>query len=314
MATLIKGRLSQNPIASNSPDGEFVRASSSFRGQIPKASAETDRYHLFVSYACPWAHRTLIARNLKKLQDIITVSVTDPYMGEKGWTFSDKKSPRYLAVVYVATDKNYTGKVTVPVLWDKKNSLIVNNESAEIIRILNGSFNHMTNSDIDLYPPHLQSQIDDINEVIYENVNNGVYKTGFASKQSVYEEHFKKLFGTLEDIEKILSSHPFLVGEKFTEADIRLFTTLIRFDCVYYQHFKCNWKRIQEYHNLYNYMKAIYQIPEIQETCHFDHIKEHYFTSHRWINPTGIIPLGPHEELLAPHDRGAVKFHPYRNS
>lgn len=309
MASLLNGRLTNTPIAPQSESGEFVRASSNFHGQIPGTSAEPNRYHLYVSYACPWAHRTLIVRNLKKLQDIISVSVTDPYMGEKGWTLSDSKGVKYLAVLYIATEKDYTGKITVPVLWDKKNKRIVNNESSEIIRIFNSSFNHLTNSDIDLYPISLRPEIDQINQTIYENINNGVYKTGFASHQKAYEENFKKLFMTLEEVDTRLKRHPFLVGDKITEADIRLFTTLIRFDCVYYTHFKCNWRRITEYHNLYNYMKAIYQIPEVKETVHFDHIKEHYFKSHTWLNPQGIIPLGPEEDLESPHDRGKVDFY-----
>ncbi len=313
MGMLINGQLTRSPVAPQSKAGEFVRATSSFREKIPQTSAEADRYHLFASYACPWAHRTLIVRALKKLETIIPVSITDPFMGDKGWTLKNNKDIKYLATLYIASDRNYTGKITVPVLWDSKQKKIINNESSEIIRMLNTSFNHLTDSVIDLYPPRLRSEIDQINEHIYENINNGVYKTGFASNQKAYEESFERLFITLEEIEERLKRHPFLVGDRITEADIRLFTTLIRFDCVYYLHFKCNWRRISDYHNLYHYMKSIYQLPEVKATCHFDHIKEHYFKSHPWINPQGIIPLGPEEYLDSPHDRGKVRFHESRS-
>lgn len=309
MASLVDGKIVSAPIAKINSGGEFERADSSFRETIHPHEAQKDRYHLFVSYACPWAHRTLITRNIKKLNDIISISVSDPFMGEQGWTFSAPTDPQTLASVYVTANPHYTGKITVPVLWDKQVKTIVNNESSEIIRILNSAFDHMTDSDIDLYPEHLRSKIDIINRKIYSNVNNGVYKTGFAGTQKAYELAFDHLFKTLDEIERILSVDKFLAGDYFTEADLRLFTTLIRFDVVYYVHFKCNKKRIMDYPNIFSYLKSIYQLPEVKETCHFGHIKEHYYLSHQWLNPSRIIPKGP--ELLnlnEKHDRGDVKF------
>lgn len=310
MATLIEGKISDGPIAKTSRSGEFERPDSAFRGNITTSEITENRYQLFVSYACPWAHRTLIMRKLKSLDKFIDVSVADPYMGEKGWTFSESRDPKYLAVLYVASNKKYTGKVTVPVLWDKERKTIINNESSEILRIFNSNFNHLTGNNIDFYPEHLREEIDRINEKVYHKINNGVYKCGFASTQKAYDKAFKELFSTLDEMEIILAMQPFLVGSKITEADIRLFTTLIRFDAVYYNHFKCNLRQIKDYKHLYHYMKAIYQLGNVKETCHFDHIKEHYFKSHKWINPSGIIPKGPDlSDLETPHDRGVVEFH-----
>ena len=308
MASLINGKLSHEPIAKVSQDGDFKRPDSSFRGSPQASEIESHRYHLFVSYACPWAHRTLIVRNLKKLEHVVGVSVTDPYMGEKGWTFNNDQGPDYLSELYVASDNNYTGKISVPVFWDKKKRTIVNNESSEIIRILNSDFNSITDSQIDLYPEHIKEVIDEINEKVYHHVNNGVYKTGFAASQKAYERAFDQLFSTLDELDTMLGSQKFLTGNYLTEADIRLFTTLVRFDPVYYLHFKCNKKRILDYKNLFDYLKCIYQMPEVKETCHFDHIKEHYYRSHPWINPTGIIPKGPELHLSEPHKRGEVHF------
>lgn len=308
MANLVDGKISDEPIAKVSRSGEFQRPDAGFRGQISPDEAVAGRYHLYVSYACPWAHRTLIARNIKKLDKIINVSVSDAFMGEKGWTFSGPKDPKYLAVLYVAGDKHYTGKVTVPVLWDKKSKKILNNESSEIIRIFNSTFDELTGSTIDLYPEALRDKIDAINDKIYHNVNNGVYKCGFASSQRAYEKAFDHLFSTLDELEMILHENKFLTGDYFTEADIRLFTTLLRFDTVYVGHFKCNKKRIFDYKNLFQYLKSIYQHPEVNPTCRMDHIKEHYYTSHAWINPTRIIPKGPDIDLTSPHDRGEIKF------
>ncbi len=308
MANLIDGKISDEPIAKVSRSGEFERPDAGFRGRISPKEAEAGRYHLYISYACPWAHRTLIARNIKKLEKIIDVSVSDAYMGEKGWTFSDPEDPKYLAILYVAGDKHYTGKVSVPVLWDKKKKSILNNESSEIIRIFNSGFDEMTGSTIDLYPDSLKEKIDLINDKIYHNVNNGVYKAGFASSQRAYEKAFDSLFATLEELEIILRDNKFLVGDYFTEADIRLFTTLLRFDPVYVGHFKCNKKRIRDYKYISQYLKCIYQMPEVNSTCRMDHIKEHYYTSHPWINPTKIIPKGPELDLDSPHDRGEIRF------
>lgn len=308
MANMINGQISNESIAKLGDKGQFQRPDSAFRGQIIHRNAVPHRYHLYVSYACPWAHRTLIVRNIKNLKDIISVSVADAFMGEKGWTFSSDIDPKYLAVVYVATKKDYTGKISVPVLWDKETKSILNNESSEIIRILNTSFDHLTQSDIDLYPEQLKDEIDRVNAMIYEHVNNGVYKTGFAGNQKAYEEAYDELFDALDVVERILSERPYLTGDFFTEADIRLFTTLLRFDAVYYGHFKCNKKRISDYHNLQNYLKAIYQIPEVKSTCHFDHIKEHYYKSHTWINPTQIVPKGPELDLESSHDRQEIRY------
>ncbi len=308
MASLVDGKISNEPIARISPAGEFDRQESLFRNQIPDKDIEKDRYHLYVSYACPWAHRTIITRNLKKLKSVIGMSVTNPFMGNKGWTFDESKDPKYLAELYVEAKKNYTGKITVPVLWDKKKNTIVNNESSEIIRIFNSSFDELTNSDLDLYPETLQAKIDEINHKIYNDVNNGVYQAGFANNQKAYERAYDRLFATLDEMDLHLSQSQFLTGEVLTEADIRFFTTLIRFDPVYYGHFKCNKKRISDYKSLYPYVRSIYQIPEVRSTCHFDHIKEHYYRSHIWINPTQIVPKGPDLDLDAPHDRGQVKF------
>lgn len=309
MANMINGKIAPEPIAKLTKEGEFDRPSSVFRDRIPPHEAELDRYHLYVSYACPWAHRTLIVRNLKHLQNVIGVSITDAFMGDNGWSFSNgPDTPKLLADLYVAADSSYTGKISVPVLWDKKDKTIVNNESSEIIRILNSAFEEFTDSTIDLYPEHLRVAIDDINAKIYKNVNNGVYMTGFAGSQRAYEIAFDRLFDTLDELDEYLGKEKFLTGNYLTEADIRLFTTLIRFDPVYYVHFKCNKKRICDYKNLYPYMKMIYQLPEVKSTCRFDHIKEHYYKSHAWINPSRIVPKGPQMDLESPHERGDVKF------
>lgn len=309
MANMINGQITKDPIAKLGSKGDFQRPDSSFRGNIAHKDAIPHRFHLYVSYACPWAHRTLIVRNIKKLKDLISISVADPFMGENGWTFSSDIDPKYLAVIYVTAKKDYTGKITVPVLWDNQEKTIVNNESSEIIRILNTSFDHLTQSDIDLYPKAYQDEIDRINAMVYDHINNGVYKTGFAGNQKAYEKAFDMLFDALEVVERILEEKPYLAGDVFTEADIRLFTTLLRFDPVYYGHFKCNKRRIADYHHLYNYLKAIYQMPEVKSTCHFDHIKEHYYKSHTWINPTQIVPKGPELDLDSSHDRGEIRFY-----
>lgn len=306
---MVNGQITDEPIAKLSDSGDFERPDSSFRNSIDLRNAVPHRYHLYVSYACPWAHRTLIVRNIKRLKDIISVSVADPYMGENGWAFNSDIDPKYLAVIYSTAKKDYTGKVTVPVLWDKEMKTIVNNESSEIIRILNTAFDHITHSSIDLYPEKLRGEIDKINNMVYDKINNGVYKTGFAGNQKSYEKAFDELFDALDVVNRILSEKPFLAGDFFTEADIRLFTTLLRFDIVYYGHFKCNKYRIADYHHLQNYLKSIYQLPEVKMTCHFDHIKEHYYSSHKWINPTQIVPKGPVTDLDSAHDRPVIRFY-----
>ena len=237
MAELISGKWSEKPNVSVSSEGEFIRVESHFRNTISPHEASPDRYHLYVSYACPWAHRTLIVLNLKKLENVISFSVTNAIMGARGWTLGSGHELEYLANVYRGADQHYTGKITVPVLWDNRKETIVNNESSDIIRILNSSFNSFTDSEIDLYPEFLRKEIDEMNSKVYDKINNGVYKAGFASSQIAYDHAFKDLFDALNEIENLLGNQPFLVGKKITEADIRLFTTLIRFDIVYYVHF-----------------------------------------------------------------------------
>jgi putative glutathione S-transferase len=300
--------------------GRFVRPSTRFRNWVtadgkPGPSgdggfpAERGRYHLYVSLACPWAHRTLIFRKLKKLDDVISVSVVEPLMGREGWVFGaggattdSVNGTSKLSEVYVLADPHYTGRVSVPVLWDKTRRTIVNNESAEIIRMLNSAFDAFTDAGVDYYPPQLRGAIDQINARVYDNVNNGVYRAGFATTQEAYEEAFLALFAALDDLEQTLSRQRYLVGP-LTEADWRLFTTLVRFDPVYVGHFKCNLRRIADYPNLSNYLRELYQMPGIADTVSIDHIKRHYYASHRQINPTGIVPLGPELDYSAPHDR-----------
>jgi putative glutathione S-transferase len=302
--------------------GRFVRAPTSFRSWVTpdgrpgpsgqgRFAAEPGRYHLYVSLACPWAHRTVIFRKLKGLEDLISLSVVEPLMGDEGWVFGSGEGAipdlvnrkRRLADVYLLADPHYTGRVTVPVLWDRRRSTIVNNESAEIIRMFNSAFDAFTEVRTDYYPEDLRDESDRINHFVYENINNGVYRAGFARSQEAYEEAFLVLFTALDRIEERLSGQRYLVGRKLTEADWRLFTTLVRFDAVYYGHFKCNLRRIVDYANLSNYLRDLYQIPGVVETVRIDHIKRHYYGSHRHINPTGIVPLGPALDFSAPHDR-----------
>ncbi|MGA8650525.1 MAG: glutathione S-transferase family protein [Xanthobacteraceae bacterium] len=275
-------------------------------------AAERDRYHLYVSLACPWAHRTLIFRKLKKLEDVISVSVTVAHLGKEGWEFGAEPGATLdtvngkstLADIYVLADAHYNGRASVPVLWDKKQRTIVNNESSEIIRMLNSAFDAFTDVHTDYYPPALRPEIDRINDLIYSTVNNGVYRAGFATTQAAYEEAARALFATLDQLEERLSRQRYLAGRQITEADWRLFTTLIRFDAVYYSHFKCNLRRIIDYPNLWNYLRELYQVPGVAETVSLDHIKRHYYGSHRNVNPTGIVPIGPLLDFTLPHDRG----------
>ncbi|WP_455199026.1 glutathione S-transferase family protein, partial [Kaarinaea lacus] len=266
---------------------------------------------LFVSYACPWAHRTLIFRALKGLQDVISVSVVHPIMPSESWVFGDYpgatvdhiNNAHYLYENYLKADPGFDGLVTVPVLWDRKNGTIVNNESSEIIRMLNSAFEDYSTSAVDFYPESLHEEIDAINDVVYNNVNNGVYRAGFATTQTAYEKAFDDLFNTMDKLEKLLSSQRYLVGKHITEADWRLFTTLVRFDSVYYNHFKTNRKRLMDYPNLWAYTRELYQVPGVAETVNMDHIKQHYFASHRSINPAGIVPKGPEIDFMLPHGR-----------
>ncbi len=316
MGLLVEGKWQDKWYDTKSTGGRFVRRESQFRDWITADgssgfTADPDRYHLYISLACPWAHRTLIFRKLKKLEDIISLSIVDPLMQENGWEFTDYpgsirdtvNGSHYLHEIYTAAKADYTGRVTVPVLWDKEKNTIVNNESSEIIRMFNSEFNEYGDSEPDFYPLELRDEINRINSTVYDNINNGVYKCGFATSQQAYEEAFNNLFHTLDQIENSLAEQRYLVGDKMTEADWRLFTTLLRFDSVYYTHFKCNLRRIEEYPNLSNYLRELYQFPGLEETVNFKHIKEHYFKSHKSINPTGIVPSGPELDLSTPHNR-----------
>ncbi len=303
--------------------GRFVPAEPVFRNWItPDGSpgpsgedgfaAERGRYHLYVSLACPYAHRTVIFRKLKELESVISISILDPVMGEQGWEFGSSpgtiadtvNGKQRLGEIYLLADPRYTGRVSVPVLWDKERRTIVNNESPEIIRMLNTAFAGLTNDRSDYYPAELRAEIDRINARVYDDVNIGVYRAGFAIVQSAYEEGCRAVFAALDWIEEILSRQRYLVGARLTEADWRLFTTLVRFDAVYYNHFKCNLRRIVDYPNLANDLRDLYQTPGIAETVNMDHIKRHYFMSMTAINPTRIVPLGPTLDFSAPHDRG----------
>jgi putative glutathione S-transferase len=293
--------------------GEFVRPASTLRNGITADGssgyrAEAGRYHLYVSLACPWAHRALIFRKLKRLEDAITVSVVEPVMSAEGWAFSAALPDHvngfsYLHQVYTRAQPAYSGRVTVPVLWDKERGQIVNNESSEIIRMFNSAFTKFAGAQDDYYPAQLRTRIDDINAIVYENVNNGVYRAGFAGSQAAYEAAAGRLFATLDRLEERLSRTRYLVGSALTEADWRLFTTLVRFDAVYHGHFKCNLRRIDDYPQLSGYLRELYQLPGIAETVSLDHIKRHYYESHRHINPAGIVPIGPELNFSRPHGR-----------
>jgi putative glutathione S-transferase len=321
MGLLVEGRWHDQWYES-SKDGAFQREQAQRRNWLTADgkpgptgvggfAAEAGRYHLYVSLACPWAHRTLILRKLKGLESLIDVSVVSWLMLENGWTFDqilgstgDKLDHfNFMHQRYTADTADYTGRVTVPVLWDKQQNRIVNNESAEIIRMFNGAFDDLTGNDLDFYPAPLRGEIDALNERIYPAVNNGVYRAGFATAQKAYEEAFDDVFNELDRLEQLLGANRYLTGEYLTEADIRLFTTLIRFDAVYHGHFKCNLRRIADYPNLSNWLREIYQWPGIAETVDFEHIKNHYYGSHKTINPTGIVPKGPAQAFTAPHDR-----------
>ena len=274
--------------------------------------AESNRYHLYVSLACPWAHRTLIFRALKGLKDHISVSVVSPDMLESGWTFDTAShssgdllfDAEYMHQIYTKHSPTYSGRVTVPVLWDKHLNCIVSNESSEIIRMFNDAFNHITGNTLNFYPEEEQQEIDEMNDFVYHTINNGVYKTGFATTQSAYEQAYNALFSALDKIELRLSTQRYLVGERLTEADWRLFTTLIRFDSVYFGHFKCNQRQLEQYHHISNYIRALYQHPKIAKTVDFYHIKRHYYYSHKTINPTQVVPSGPRIDYMSVHNRG----------
>ena len=305
MGKLIDGNWVKESIVTSDEKGRYDRLKRTFLDKIEKNSRfapEISRYHLYVSYACPWAHRTLIYRALKSLKDVISVSVVHPDMLENGWIFDDTfdgatidhlNESNFLYQNYQLAQSDVTTSVTVPVLWDKKFNTIVNNESSEIIRIFNSAFNELTGNRLNLYPESLQEEINYWNEIIYEPINNGVYKSGFAKNQLAYDEAVHNLFEKLNQIEDHLEGKDFLVGGELTEADIRLIPTLLRFDLVYFTHFKCNKKRIKDYKNLSRYLRLIYEMPAIKETTNFEHIKRHYFYSHETINPYRIVPAGP---------------------
>jgi glutathionyl-hydroquinone reductase len=302
-----------------SDEGRFVRQQDAFRKWVTADGqsgfpAQPGRYHLYVSWACPWAHRIIIVRHLKRLEEVIGMTVVDPVRDERGWAFREgpghsKDSVngfQFLEEAYLATDPSYRGRVTVPVLWDKQTGRIVNNSDDDLLRILNSEFNLFTKSELDLYPVKHRAAIDRLNELIYENVNDGVYRAGFATAQSAYEHAAYSLFETLDKLDGMLSDRRYLFGDSPLETDWRLFVTLIRFDAVYHGHFKCNIRRIVDYSNLSGYLRDLYQIQGISDTVHFDHIKRHYYFTHDDINPTRIVPVGPAQNLWAPHGREMV--------
>jgi glutathionyl-hydroquinone reductase len=322
MGLLVDGQWKDEWYDTDSTGGRFKRSEAAFRNWITADGqpgpdgkggfkAEPGRYHLYVAYACPWAHRALIFRKLKGLEDMITVSVLNPIMREHGWTFrrgykvigDSIGNAEFLHQVYTRAMSDYSGRVTVPVVWDKHNDTIVSNESADIIRMFNSAFDGVGAREGDFYPEDLHDEIDAINERVYDNVNNGVYKSGFATTQDAYEEAVIPLFETLDWLEERLSQQRYLCGDRLTEADWRLFTTLVRFDAVYVGHFKCNLRRIEDYPNLSNYVCDLYQYPGVSETVELRAIKLHYYGSHDTINPHYIVPMGPALDYHRKHDR-----------
>ncbi|SNT70441.1 glutathione S-transferase family protein [Psychrobacter sp. LV10R520-6] len=322
MGLLVDGQWQNKWYDTKSSGGRFERKDSSFRNWVTTDGsagpsgiggfkAEPNRYHLYVSLACPWAHRTLIYRKLKGLEDMITMSVVNAFMGDEGWTFNPGKgvvadpifNATHLYNIYTAAQADYTGRVTVPILWDKKTNTIVSNESSEIIRMFNTAFDEVGALAGDFSPPELLAEIDALNEFIYPAINNGVYRAGFATTQDAYEEAVGEVFNALDTLERRLGNSRYLLGSTLTEADWRLFTTLVRFDAVYVGHFKCNLHRIVDYPNLWGYLRDLYQVPGIADTVAIEYIKMHYYGSHDTINPTFIIPVGPDIDFNAPHDR-----------
>jgi len=322
MGLLIEGQWVDRWYDTASNKGRFARSEAQFRNWVtPDGSpgptgrggfqAEAGRYHLYVSLACPWAHRTLIFRKLKGLESMISVSVVNPFMGEHGWTFEPDEGvvadpvqeARYMHQIYTTAEPEYTGRVTVPVLWDKHQNRPVSNESAEIIRMFNSAFDGVGARAGDYYPQALRTEIDSLNARVYDRVNNGVYKAGFATTQEAYEQAVFPLFEALDELDQRLSQQRYLLGEQITEADWRLFTTLVRFDAVYHGHFKCNLRRINDYPHLAGYVRELYQWPGVAETVNLKHIKEHYYRSHGTINPTGVVPAGPALDFDQPHGR-----------
>ena len=322
MGLLVDGKWVDRWYDTKESGGKFQRQDAQWRDWVTRDGepakgrtrgfrAEPGRYHLYVSLACPWAHRTLIFRALKKLEDVISVSVVHHYMGKDGWTFITQDGATgdtlygldFLHQIYTKADPGYSGRVTVPVLWDKKEETIVSNESSEIIRMLNSAFDEWGDGSLDFYPEDLRGEIDSINAAVYPAVNNGVYRAGFATTQVAYEEAFGELFAMLDRLDQRLAGQRYLAGDRITEADWRLFTTLVRFDPVYVGHFKCNLRRIADYPNLSNYTRDLFQVPGVAGTVNMHHIKWHYYGSHATINPTGVVPVGPEIDYAVPHDR-----------
>ena len=322
MGLLVDGQWQDKWYDTKASEGRFEREDAGFRNWVTADGsagpsgiggfkAEPNRYHLYVSLACPWAHRTTIYRKLKGLEDMISLSIVHPFMGDKGWTFAEGAGviadpivkADYLYEVYIAAKPDYTGRVTVPILWDKETNTIVSNESSEIIRMFNSAFDEVGATAVNFLPAELLAEIDTVNEFVYSAVNNGVYKAGFATTEAAYKEAVITLFDALDTLEARLVDQRYLLGDMITEADWRLFTTLVRFDAVYVGHFKCNIRRIVDYPNLWGYLRDLYQVPGIAETVSIEHIKAHYYTSHANINPTRIIPVGPLLDFNEPHDR-----------
>ena len=325
MGMLVEGEWHDVWYDTKASKGRFVRSESQFRNWVTADGsagptgvggfrAEPDRYHLYVSLACPWAHRALIFRKLKGLEKLLPLSAVNTYMGKEGWTFDpgpgvipdSVNHTKRLYELYTLADPKYSGRSTIPILWDKQQRTIVSNESSDIIRMFNSAFDQVGGNDRDFYPAELRAEIDEINALVYTNVNNGVYRTGFATTQEAYEESFDSLFETLDKLEQRLSKQRYLTGNRITEADWRLFTTLMRFDPVYFGHFKCNQRRIVDYPNLWGFARDLYQTPGVAETLNVDYIKMHYYGSHANLNPSGIIPKGPAIDYAAPHDRARL--------
>ncbi|WP_226642736.1 glutathione S-transferase family protein [Microbulbifer variabilis] len=322
MGLLVNGQWQNQWYDTKDSGGAFKREAAQLRNWITSDGsagpsgkdgfkAESGRYHLYVSLACPWAHRTLIFRKLKKLEEHISISVVSPDMLEQGWSFNTDEGSsgdalfgyQFLHQLYTRNKADYSGRVTVPVLWDKHQSCIVSNESSEIIRMFNSAFNEISGDTQDFFPEDKQEEIENINQLVYENINNGVYRSGFATTQEAYEQAYTNLFNALDQVESILAQQRYLVGEEITEADWRLFTTLIRFDSVYHGHFKCNRQRLEDFPNLRNYVRELYQWPGVADTVDFHHIKRHYYFSHTMINPTQVVPVGPDLDYSSPFSR-----------
>jgi putative glutathione S-transferase len=326
MGMLVDGVWHDVPSDTKKTGGRFQRAETQWRDWVTRDGqpaegrergfkAEPGRYHLYVAHACPWAHRTMIFRKLKRLEDVISASIVHHFMGKDGWTFvaedgatgDDLYGRDFLHQIYTMADPAYSGRVSVPVLWDRKQETIVSNESSEIIRMLNSAFDEWGDASLDFYPERLRGEIDAVNDIVYPAINNGVYRSGFATTQEAYEEAFGELFAALDTMDDRLARHRYLVGDTLTEADWRLFTTLVRFDAVYYSHFKCNLRRIADYPNLSNYVRELYQTPGVAGTVNMHNIKAHYYGSHESVNPTRIVPVGPELDFDAPHDRDRLK-------